>query len=216
MNFSAFRSRLRRLCSSSSSPLFSLARSSSPIWYCRVSIRRAFSASSICRAFILRRISVKPLYLSVYASKRLSTLPKLSRYARCCSSSKSCWPSCWPWIFTRRLPSVRSWDTVTGRPPTRQTFLPSAPISRWSIRSPFSSGAAPNSSHRAGSTWENSALTNALLAPVRIRSREVRWPSTALMASMTMDLPAPVSPVRALKPGRKAISASSMMAIFSI
>ena len=93
---------------------------------------------------------------------------------------------------------------------------PSAPISRWSIRLPSSSGAAPSPSHSAGFTWENSALTNALLAPVRIRSREVRWPSTALMASITMDLPAPVSPVRALKPGRKAISASSMMAIFSI
>ena len=38
------------------------------------------------------------------------------------------------------------------------------------------------------------------IGPVRIRSREVPLASTALMESMTMDLPAPVSPVRALKP----------------
>ena len=60
------------------------------------------------------------------------------------------------------------------------------------------------------------ALTKALLAPVRIRSRLVRWPSTAPMASMTMLLPAPVSPVRALKPPSKEMSASSMTAIFSM
>lgn len=41
----------------------------------------------------------------------------------------------------------------------------------------------------------NTALTKADFAPVRISSRLVRSPSTALMASMTMDLPAPVSPV---------------------
>ena len=68
----------------------------------------------------------------------------------------------------------------------------------------------------SGETAENSALTKAFAAPVRISSREVRPPSTAFMASITMDLPAPVSPVRALNPGKKRISASSMTAIFSI
>ena len=62
----------------------------------------------------------------------------------------------------------------------------------------------------------NTALTKADFAPVRISSRLVRSPSTALMASMTMDLPAPVSPVRALKPGSNWISARSMTAIFSM
>ena len=37
-------------------------------------------------------------------------------------------------------------------------------------------------------------------APVRIRSRLVRSPIMAPMASTTMDFPAPVSPVKALKP----------------
>ena len=49
------------------------------------------------------------------------------------------------------------------------------------------------------STPSNSALTKALAAPVRIRSREVRAPSTAPSESMTMDLPAPVSPVKGVE-----------------
>ena len=105
-----------------------------------------------------------------------------------------------------------------GRPLARQAFLPSPEISRWRSRFPSSSGARPFSARpgRSAGTPENSALTKALAAPVRIRSREVRPPSTAPMASMTMDLPAPVSPVRALKPGRNRMSASSMTAIFSM
>ena len=133
-------------------------------------------------------------------------------------SMSSCWPSCWPWMFSSSSPILRSWATVTGRPLTRQRFLPSPVSSRWSSRWPSSSGAAPVSANPARSpgTWENSALTKARSAPVRTRSREVRPPSTAPMASMTMDLPAPVSPVRALKPGRNWMSASWMTAIFSM
>ena len=97
---------------------------------------------------------------------------------------------------------------------TRQTFLPSPWISRCKSSSP--SQVMPRSSPSRGGMSVKHALTKAILAPVRIRSREVRWPSTALMESMTMDLPAPVSPVRALKPGRKDISADSITAIFSI
>ena len=104
-----------------------------------------------------------------------------------------------------------------GRPLARQVFFPSAQISRWRSSSP-SSALTPLSvsTGKFSGTPENTALTKALLAPVRIRSRGVRWPSTAPMASMTMDLPAPVSPVRTLKPGWKAISVSSITAIFSI
>ena len=65
-------------------------------------------------------------------------------------------------------------------------------------------------------TPEKIALTNAFCAPVRIISREARSPKMAEIASMTMDLPAPVSPVRTLKPLSKAISACSITAIFSI
>ena len=51
---------------------------------------------------------------------------KRSRYAPCCSSSSSCVPSCWPWIFKRLVPNARSCATVMGRPFARQMFLPSA------------------------------------------------------------------------------------------
>jgi hypothetical protein len=47
-------------------------------------------------------------------------------------------------------------------------------------------------------------------------SRLVRSPVTALRESTTMDFPAPVSPVRALNPGPKRMSADWMTAIFSI
>ena len=165
---------------------------------------------------IFRCIAVKLLYFSAYVLIRLSSFPKLSRNCKCCSSSRSCWPSCCPWMFSKRLPSAFSWPTVTGRPPTRQTLLPSLWISRCISREPSSSGVTPCSSAMAESTPENTALTNALSAPVRMSSRLVRWPSTALRASMTMDLPAPVSPVSALKPASNRMSASSMMAIFSM
>ena len=49
-------------------------------------------------------------------------------------------------------------------------------------------------------------------APVRTTSAPTRSPSTAPSASMMIDLPAPVSPVRALKPGSKPTRSSSMMA----
>ena len=49
--------------------------------------------------------------------------------------------------------------------------------------------------------YYGAALTKAERAPVRIRSREVRSPSTACRESIRIDLPAPVSPVRTLNPG---------------
>ena len=63
---------------------------------------------------------------------------------------------------------------------------------------------------------EKTALTNARGAPVRMTSRYVRSPRMAEMASITMDLPAPVSPVSTLKPQSKQISACSITAIFSM
>ena len=90
-------------------------------------------------------------------------------------------------------------------------------MSRWSSSTP-SSGSTPSaaSTGSEASTPSNSALTKALAAPVRIRSREVRAPSTAPSESMTMDLPAPVSPVSALKPAQNEMSARSMTAMFSM
>ena len=62
----------------------------------------------------------------------------------------------------------------------------------------------------------NTALTSADLAPVRITSRLVLSPNTALMESITMDFPAPVSPVSTLNPLSKLMSADSIMAMFSM
>ena len=58
MSRSALRSRVRRSVRLSSSPSFRPARSSSPIWKCRLSIRRDLTASSIWRAEISRRMAV--------------------------------------------------------------------------------------------------------------------------------------------------------------
>ena len=100
---------------------------------------------------------------------------------------------------------------------TRQMFFPSLWISRWTTMLPLPSAERPfSSSQGRGWTWVNWASTRALFAPVRIRSRLVRAPMMALMASITMDLPAPVSPVSTLKPESNWISADSMTAIFSI
>ena len=67
-----------------------------------------------------------------------------------------------------------------------------------------------------GLTSSNCALTKAVEAPVRMISREVRCPIMALMASMIMLLPAPVSPVRALKPVEKSMDVFSITAMFSM
>ena len=60
------------------------------------------------------------------------------------------------------------------------------------------------------------AQMQAFCAPLRTSSRDVRLPRMALMESIRMDLPAPVSPVSTLKPGVKFTSAFSITATFSI
>ena len=60
---------------------------------------------------------------------------------------------------------------------------------------------------------QNVAHTSALSVPVLIRSLEVRWPSTALIASIIIDFPAPVSPVNTLKPSVKSTLVFSITAI---
>ena len=56
----------------------------------------------------------------------------------------------------------------------------------------------------------------ALLRPERTKAVSARLPSARLTASMTTDLPAPVSPVIMLSPSLKSISTFSMMAKFLI
>ena len=56
------------------------------------------------------------------------------------------------------------------------------------------------------------ASTYAPGAPRRTSSADVRAPSTALSASMTIDLPAPVSPVSAFMPAPNSIRMSRITA----
>ncbi len=109
--------------------------------------------------------------------------------------------------------------TVAGVPPMRHWFRPSAKMVRVTRSSPPSVGSR-SMSFRRSSTSEgrpvNTAETRALSAPVRMSSREVRSPRTALRASTMIDLPAPVSPLRTLKPGSNEMSADSMTAMFWI
>jgi hypothetical protein len=56
------------------------------------------------------------------------------------------------------------------------------------------------------------AETSARSAPCRTTSAPARPPASSVSASTTMDLPAPVSPVSTVSPGRHSISTASMMA----
>ena len=107
MNFSPLRSRLRREVSSSSSPGLSLARSQ----------LLDLVAQGIHAAGLLRLVHLQGVHLAtdirqlgVLSPDRRSAAARCGRScpdtARCCSSSSSCWPSCWPWMFSRRLPKL--------------------------------------------------------------------------------------------------------------
>ena len=52
--------------------------------------------------------------------------------------------------------------------------------------------------------------------PCLTSSFDVRSPKIALIESITIDFPAPVSPVKTLRPGEKSTLAFSITAIFSI
>ena len=108
-------------------------------------------------------------------------------------------------------------ETVAGIPFMRHTFLPSGVNLRLTISvSSFSIPSFSSSFFTLSPTFWNSAHTDALSAPLRISSREVRSPKIALRESITIDLPAPVSPVITLNPFSKSIDALLITAIFSI
>jgi hypothetical protein len=65
-------------------------------------------------------------------------------------------------------------------------------------------------------TFSKRAETKQDLHPVRIKSLDVRLPKIIPMASINMDLPAPVSPVKTENPEEKLIERFSMIAMFSI
>ena len=96
-------------------------------------------------------------------------------------------------------------------------FVPLVERVRFRINSP-SHNSIPASSrigfNFASSSPANTASTVQTSAPVRMSDLSARSPSNNCRAPMMIDLPAPVSPVIAVKPGRKCHSSSSTSARF--
>ena len=67
-----------------------------------------------------------------------------------------------------------------------------------------------------GSSIINCPASSALLAPWRINPCEPLPPDSSWTASMTIDFPAPVSPVKTVKPSSNVTSKFSMIAKFLI
>src|SRR5450631_1436107 len=111
------------------------------------------------------------------------------------ASRKSCSGAAWPFKKARERPSL---------PTTRRTVSSPSQLMACSSSQRFSS--------RGACTTSKVAETSARSAPWRTTSAPARPPARSCSASTTMDLPAPVSPVSTVKPGRHSISMASMMA----
>ncbi len=121
-------------------------------------------------------------------------------------------------MLIRFFPSSRSIETVAGLPLILQLLLPLRLRLRCKSSVP-SSASKPRPLSVActvGLTSSNKALTKADFSPVRMISLEVRCPMMALMASIMILFPAPVSPVSTFSPPLKSMEVFSITAIFSI
>ena len=126
--------------------------------------------------------------------------------------------SCCPWISTSSSPTSRSIAAVAARPFIRALLFPSEVISRISTSSP-SSAEKPSSESLSLTRSEissNSAEITAFGAPLRTISFVVLPPRTAFIPPIITLLPAPVSPVNALKFAPSSTDAFSITARFSI
>ena len=173
-------------------------------------------------AATLRRKGSRPPYRS-----RISTCVRGRSRFRC---------SPCPWISTSRAASSLSSFRETVRPLMRQKLRPLRRTSRLRIRVSGASGSSkPSASNRrwtssvsdgplgalcglsdaAGgvpaSSWKT-ASTSARSAPARTISAVARSPNSSPMASIMIDLPAPVSPVRMFNPEWKRRCNRSMIA----
>src|SRR2546425_393094 len=127
----------------------------------------------------------------------------MSRWA---SGRSRDWVSCWPWRSTRSAPSCARTLTVVGLPLTQARERPSAEMSRFRTSRPSSTStpkAAKGGKRRERTAGANSNAPSITVfsAPGRTTSDEARSPRRRASASTSMDFPAPVSPVRALRPG---------------
>ena len=123
------------------------------------------------------------------APRSPSSPPNASSRSRCQRSSRRRCCSCWPWISTSGPTVAASRPAVTVSSSRRATERPAAATSRTPM-----SGSGSRS---------NSASTRAVSAPWRTSPVSARAPSARPSASMRRLLPAPVSPVMTLRPGRE-------------
>ena len=124
-------------------------------------------------------------------TRRGGRAARRGRSRRCCS--------CWPWISTSGSTTAARRAAVTVSSSMRATLRPAAPTSRTQMSGSRHPGrTAPRPARRA--------------APWRTRPASARPPITRRSASMSSDLPAPVSPVMTVKPGPSATRARSMSA----
>ena len=126
--------------------------------------------------------------------------PYASSMSRCqrLDSSRCC--SCWPWISTSGSTTWASRAAVTVSSSMRATLRPSADTSRTQMSG---SGAASNVEQRF-----DARARGAVAHETRVGARAHHQPS----ASISSDLPAPVSPVMTVRPGPNATRTRSMSA----
>jgi len=106
-------------------------------------------------------------------------------------------------------------DAETIFPFILHVFLPDWVISLDNMSVPSSSGSMPISfkiSFILSASTLKTASIKALSEPVLMMSFDTLSPSTALIESITIDLPAPVSPVRTLRPSPNSMLISSISA----
>src|SRR5947207_9695648 len=118
-------------------------------------------------------------------------------------------------MSTSRSPASRIWLIVAAWPLINARERPFASTTRRNssrFGSPSSACARSHSPIPGSESMANSAVTSARSAPERTCSLPARSPSVNDRASIRIDFPAPVSPVRAVKPGRNSSSRRSTIA----
>ena len=175
------------------------------------SSRCASNAASRCSSSRRRACASRTAARSTAAAAYRSSM------SRCASDLSSDCVSCCPCRSTSNAPSCVKMPTVVGLPLTQARERPSAEISRFSTSRP-SSTSTPKAVKGGERRWRavevNSKAPSmtVLEAPGRTTSLEARSPSRRASASTSIDLPAPVSPVRTFKPGVRERVTSAMTA----
>ena len=105
-------------------------------------------------------------------------------------------------------PNSRSCVAVAGLPLIQARLLPVVSTVRRSSKSVATSKPAASSQPCRAGVASNSAQTSQRSAPSRTTAESARAPKASCSASIKMDLPAPVSPVRTVKPLARSIASS--------